>query len=198
MKGKMHVFGSLLAVGLIFLTACGKTSTYDIETTDTKADESTQDILMTETGNESESLHENIKRKDAESESDRESETMILIDVNGKTLEAELADNSSARALLKLIEEAGTLSLDLHDYAGIEKVGSLPESLPTNDEGISTDYGDIILYQGNQFVLYYDTNSWTFTRLGHVKEVSKKELKEILGAGDVNVTLRISNERGST
>lgn len=119
-------------------------------------------------------------------------ETMKLyMEVNGRTLTATLADNSSAQALSKLLAE-GPLTLELHDYANFEKVGPLPQSLPTNDEPISTEPGDLILYQGDQFSLYYDQNSWTFTRLGHVDDVTKEDLLSLLGSGDVTVTLSLA------
>lgn len=119
-------------------------------------------------------------------------ETMKLyMEVNGRTLTATLADNSSAQALSKLLAE-GPLTLELHDYANFEKVGPLPQSLPTNDEPINTEPGDLILYQGDQFSLYYDQNSWTFTRLGHVDDVTKEDLLSLLGSGDVTVTLSLA------
>lgn len=121
---------------------------------------------------------------------EEEVEPKMQIAINGHTLTATLADNTSAQALVELLT-AGPLTLELHDYANFEKVGTLPQMLPRNDEPIDTDYGDIILYQGNQFVLYYDTNSWTFTRLGHVDDITKEELQEILGDGNVTVTLSL-------
>lgn len=113
------------------------------------------------------------------------------MEVNGRTLTATLADNTSAQAFAELLKE-GSLTLNLHDYGNFEKTGPLPTSLPRNDEPIDTDFGDLILYQGNQFVFYYDTNSWTFTRLGHLEtSVTKEELKTILGDGDVTITLSL-------
>ncbi len=85
--------------------------------------------------------------------------------------------------------ENGPITIEMHDYGSFEKVGSLGFDLPTNDEEISTDAGDIILYQGNSFVIYYDKNNWNFTKLGHIDNVSKIDLKNILGSGNVTVTL---------
>ena len=119
-------------------------------------------------------------------------DTKISIAVNNHTLMATLADNSSAKAFAELLND-GPLILDLHDYGSFEKTGSLPQTLPRNDEPIDTDFGDLILYQGNQFVLYYDKNSWTFTRLGHLdSSVTKEELKSILGEGNVTVTISLA------
>lgn len=119
--------------------------------------------------------------------------TKINMEVNGRTLTATLADNTSAQAFAELLKE-GSLTLNLHDYGNFEKTGPLPTSLPRNDEPIDTDFGDLILYQGNQFVFYYDTNFWTFTRLGHLEtSVTKEELKTILGDGDVTITLSLAS-----
>ena len=105
---------------------------------------------------------------------------------------AMLADNTSAKALAGLINEE-PLSLDLSGYGGFEKVGSLPQSLPRNDERITTEPGDIILYLGNHITIYYDVNTWDFTRLGRVNDITQSELKEILGNGDVTVALSTAN-----
>ena len=120
-------------------------------------------------------------------------DTRINIAVNGQTLTATLADNSSALAFAELLKDE-PLTLDLHDYGNFEKTGSLPQTLPRNDEPIDTDFGDLILYQGNQFVLYYDKNSWTFTRLGHLdSDITKEELKSLLGTGNVTVTISLAS-----
>ncbi len=117
-------------------------------------------------------------------------ETQLILSVGDKKLTAVLEENSSAQALVELLKQ-GDISINMHDYANFEKVGSLPESLPRNDEQISTDYGDMILYQGNQFSIYYDKNSWNFTKLGHISNITQEELKAILGEGDVTVTLSL-------
>ena len=93
--------------------------------------------------------------------------------VNGRDLAATLADNSSTRALAELLRK-GPLTLELHDYGNFEKVGPLPRDLPTNDEPLDTDSGALILYQGRQFVLYYDRNSWSLRVWGTSKGFPKK------------------------
>lgn len=118
------------------------------------------------------------------------SETKLLISVGDTELTATLADNSSAQALVELLKQ-GNISVDMSDYSNFEKVGELPESLPTNDEQLDMYYGDLILYQGNKFVIYYDKNSWSFTKLGRIDNITQEELKAILGEGDVTVTLSL-------
>lgn len=116
----------------------------------------------------------------------------MYIIIGEHTLPVKLADNSSAAALRELLKQ-GDITVDAHDYGNFEKVGSLGTELPTNDEQITTEPGDVILYQGNQITVYYDTNSWSFTRLGKVQGVSADELKAILGEGDVRMVLSLTD-----
>ena len=118
---------------------------------------------------------------------------MFYAHVNGSILPIHAADNSSADAFLELLK-TGDVTVDMHDYGGFEKVGPLPQDLPTNDEPLDTDSGDLILYQGRQFVLYYDRNSWTFTRLGRIEGISKEELKKLLGPASVTATLSLPRQ----
>jgi len=105
-------------------------------------------------------------------------------------LTATLADNSSAAALRELLAE-GPLTINMSDYGNFEKVGPLGTALPRNDEQITTSVGDIILYQGDKTTIYYAPNTWDFTRLGKIDSVTAEGLKEILGDGDVSVTLSL-------
>ena len=92
----------------------------------------------------------------------------LVIEANGKTFVAGLADNSSAEALVEKLTP-GPVTVDMHDYGSFEKIGPLPWSLPRNDEQITTAPGDVILYQGNQITIYYDQNTWEFTRLAEIE-----------------------------
>ena len=119
----------------------------------------------------------NIKKEESEA---------MLLEVNGYTFEVELENNTSAKALKEYVsKEKRTLSLD--DYGNFEKVGDLGITLPRNDETITTKEGDLILYLGNKLCLYYNQNTWDFTKLGHIKDTT--HLKEVLGKGSIQVTL---------
>jgi hypothetical protein len=129
--------------------------------------------------------------KPSQPESDKGSASMKLkIHVNDTTFTATLADNSSAEAFAEYLSQ-GDLTLDMHDYGSFEKVADLPRSFPRNDTQIDTDAGDIILYQGKSITIYYDKNSWNFTRLGKIDNVNKKRLKQILGNGNATVTFSV-------
>lgn len=112
----------------------------------------------------------------------------IKITAGDTSFTATLADNSSADALWEYLA-GGDVCIDMDDYAGMEKVGPLGTTLPRNDQPIHTGPGDLILYQGNQFVIYYGTNSWSLTRLGKIENVSGEELLAAFGRGSITVTL---------
>lgn len=114
----------------------------------------------------------------------------LKLDINGQEWIALLENNTSAQALVEKLKE-GPISVSMEDYANFEKVGDLGFTLPTNDEDISTQAGDLILYQGRSFVIYYDTNHWRLTRLGRIEGASKENMKKVLGSGSITVTLSL-------
>ena len=110
----------------------------------------------------------------------------INVLVNGIMLEATLEDNIAAEEFYNMIGDG--LTLELEEYGGFEKVGSLGRSLTASDSRIKTSPGDLILYRSSEFSLMYGTNTWSYTRLGHIDK-TKSELLEILGSGDVVVQI---------
>ena len=119
------------------------------------------------------------------------SNSTIKIEVNGTTLTATLKDNVSTRALVNLLKE-GPLTINMNDYAGMEKVGPIGTTLPQCNERITTQPGDLILYLGQYFVIYYAPNTYSLTPLGKIDNTSGDELIRILGNGDVTVTISLS------
>ena len=127
---------------------------------------------------------------DNQNKTDMESNTIRLTIEGGRTFTATLVDNSSTQALKEQLAK-GNITVEMEDYANMEKVGSLGIRLPRNDRQTTTGPGDLILYQGHNLVIYYDTNSWSFTRLGKIDNASQADLKAALGKGDVKVTLSL-------
>lgn len=117
-------------------------------------------------------------------------ERKLVLMINNQKLIAKLSDNSSVDALVDKLKQ-GAITIEMNDYANMEKVGTLEFRLPRNDESIATGAGDLILYQGNSFVIYYDHNNWNLTKLGKIDNVSQSELKKILGNGSVTVVLSL-------
>lgn len=118
------------------------------------------------------------------------SETKLLISVNGQELTASLADSTAAKELAEKLK-AEPVTVTLNEYGGFEKVGKLPWSLTRTDASTETEPCDIMLYQGNQMTVFYNSNSWSYTKLGHIENTTQEELKAILGEGDVTVTLSL-------
>lgn len=116
-------------------------------------------------------------------------ESRLKITVGDEELPATFADNSSAEAFRELLAQ-GPLTIEMADYGGFEKVGALGTELTRNDRQITTQPGDVILYQGNQITIYYGTNSWSFTRLATIDDPT--DLEEKLGAGTVSVTFSLT------
>ncbi|MBD5484432.1 MAG: hypothetical protein HDR18_02715 [Lachnospiraceae bacterium] len=114
----------------------------------------------------------------------------MKVQVGESVYTASLADNSSVDALRELMAD-GSLTLNMSDYANMEKGADLGVTLPQNNEQMNTQAGDIILYQGRTLAIYYDTNSWSLTPIGKIDDVDAEELRETLGTGDVTVTLSL-------
>ena len=96
-------------------------------------------------------------------------------------------DNASVEALRALAAEGITIEMSM--YGGFEQVGSIGQSLPRDDQQTTTASGDIVLYSGNQLVVFYGSNSWAYTRLGHITDQTPAQMKALLGNGDVTITL---------
>ncbi len=194
---------ALIFVLLFTITACGSGGKEDsqikqepstnasapsaIESEDIKEPEDTKES-ETEAGEaqteipSTESIGESTEQEAAEMK--------MKIQVGDTTFTATLAENSSVDGLKELMAD-GPLTLHMSDYANMEKGADLGVTLPQNNEQMNTQAGDIILYQGSTFVIYYDTNSWSLTPLGKIDNVDAESLKEALGTGDVTVTLSL-------
>ena len=132
-------------------------------------------------------------RAEEETTKEEAGRLMLQLCIEDAALAVDWEENESAEALLELCrEEPMTLSLSM--YGGFEQVGPLGTSLPRSDVQITTQAGDIVLYAGNQIVLFYGSNTWAYTRLGHISGKSAEELSALLGRGDVSITLRAVTE----
>ena len=115
----------------------------------------------------------------------------IQLTISGTTLPVLIEDNVATRALVAALRE-GSITYTARDYGGFEKVGALGRSLPTSDTDITTQAGDVILYNGDNIVLFYGSNSWSYTRLGKIQYKTLDELKSFLKAGGGNISVTLS------
>ena len=112
----------------------------------------------------------------------------MQLTIGDQTVSVDWEDNESVTALIKLCTDA-PLSIQMSMYGGFEQVGSIGASLPRNDKQTTTSAGDIVLYSGNQIVIFYGSNSWSYTRLGKIVNLSEDELAELLGNGEVPIII---------
>ena len=115
--------------------------------------------------------------------------------VNNSTMKVKLSDNAATKALVERLKE-GTITYNAYDYGGFEKVGALGFSLPSNDTYITTEPGDIMLYTSNQLCIFFDSNSWEYSPIGKIEGMTKQQLKDAFGTGEVSITLSLDNSTG--
>ena len=182
-----------LAIVLSFMAACGKNDTQaqtpgrqaepsTIESSSQSdglkgsenAGESSVDMDSTETGAET----------DIQNNTEENTVTNMNVQVGDVVFSATLEENETVSALVEMMRESPVV-IQMSDYSGFEKVGSLRTSLPASNSQTTTQTGDIVLYNGNQIVIFYGSNSWSYTRLGHIDDLTGWE--EALGRGDVTV-----------
>lgn len=134
-------------------------------------------------------------------EQPKEEESMkqaqFYITANDLAFSANFAESGSADAFRALLQD-GDLTIQMRDYGGFEKVGSLGTSLPRQDTQISTATGDVMLYQGDQIVLFYGTNSWSYSPLGKMEGVTAEALLSAFGSGDVAITFSLTAPQQTT
>jgi hypothetical protein len=123
----------------------------------------------------------------------------LYITIGSQTLPVTLVKNNATEALMAALATS-PITYQADDYGGFEKVGPLGMSLPTSNQQLTTQAGDVILYSGNQIVLFYGSNSWSYTRLGRIEYSTLEQLKSFLkaGQGRVSVTLSAENTTGIT
>lgn len=117
-----------------------------------------------------------------------EKNTMILL-IGETEVPVTWEDNSSVDAIRGLLP----LTIEMSMYGGFEQVGPIGHDIIREDEQTDTEPGDIVLYAGNQIVVFYGSNSWAYTRLGHI-DLTKQEMKELLEHGAVTLTISAGAE----
>lgn len=170
-----------VCVGLmIALAACGKAepaqdSSEPESSSDEQISHENEAHISDETGQEPETVLE-------------ETEMKLNVEVNGTIFTATLENNAAVDAFVEMMREAPVV-IEMNDYSGFEKVGPLGTSLPASNSQTTTQAGDIVLYNSNQIVIFYGSNSWSYTRLGKIDDLTGWE--EALGSGDVTVTFSV-------
>ena len=117
-----------------------------------------------------------------------EPETLVL-SINGTVLDVQLEENETVAELLAYVQNE-SIMVNTTLYGGFEQVGRLPQRFSRNDAQMTTGPGDIVLYSGNQLVLFFGSNSWSYTKMGHINGMSAEKLSELLGADSAIVEIK--------
>ncbi len=134
-----------------------------------------------------------ITEETSENKEEVNTDMKMTIKAGDTTFTATLENNSSVEALKEMMKDK-PLTLDMSDYANMEKGADLGRTLPQNNVHMNTKPGDIILYQGRTLVIYYDTNSWSLTPIGRIENVNADSLKKALGSGNVTVSFSLDTK----
>ena len=121
----------------------------------------------------------------------------MYITIDGVSQPATLYNNAATQALIAKLEE-GPVTVTLNSSGGFEIWGALGFSLPTSNQQITAQPGDVVLYSGSNICLFYGSNSWSYTRLGKIDGLSESELRSFLKAGESNISVTLSLTSGTT
>ena len=115
-------------------------------------------------------------------------DSTMIMKIGDTKVNVEWEDNQAVEALRDMAKD-GNVTIQMSMYGGFEQVGSIGQSLPRDDKQTTTSSGDIVLYSGNQIVVFYGSNSWSYTRLGHISDKDEAEMADLLSNGDVTITI---------
>ncbi len=189
-------FDSIKGLENVDVSSADMDSTETVSETMTESAGSDEAESMTESAvmSETEIMPETEPGETAGTETDIQNNTEenevtnMNVQVADVVFSATLEENEAVSALVEMMRESPVV-IQMSDYSGFEKVGPLGTSLPANNSQTTTQAGDIVLYNGNQIVIFYGSNSWSYTRLGHIDDLTGWE--EALGSGDVTVTFSL-------
>lgn len=168
-----------------------ETSLETVSPAEPETSESQPDVIVSEPLQQpASSVESESQTTDRETMAEEISAMNMMVQVGGSTFTATLEENTAVDALVEMMEQE-PVTIQMSDYSGFEKVGPLGTSLPTSNQQTTTQAGDIVLYQGNQIVMFYGSNFWSYTRLGHIDDLTGWE--EALGSGDVTVTFSLED-----
>lgn len=131
---------------------------------------------------------------DAPPASPEKEESSMQMKINDIPVSVQWERNESVAALTALVREA-PLTITMSPYGGFEQVGPIGRSLPRQDAQTVTASGDIVLYSGNQIVVFYGSNTWAYTRLGRITDKTPSEMAELLGSGAVTITIGMEDAK---
>ena len=159
----------------------------------TTAAEQTTDTATTKAIEETTDLQEEVTQaqNDEPSEHADEISVDLQMTIGNTPVSVDWEDNEAAEALKDLCRNQ-PLTIQMSMYGGFEQVGPIGTALPHNDVQTTTSAGDIVLYSGDQMVVFYSSNSWAYTRLGDITDKSTEDMADLLSNGDTVITISLS------
>ena len=115
----------------------------------------------------------------------------LYVTIGTETRSVTMEDNVGTQALVATLENAD-ITYVAHDYGNFEKVGYIGQSFPTADHQLTTSAGDLVLYNGNNICIFYGSNSWSYTFIGHLDGMTADEVRQFVNAGDGDVSITLS------
>lgn len=175
--------------------AATQASTVAIETTQLTIDDDVSETQPQTPAPESTQAPQKIEQPEHDEEQPKnevdqtpEQDLSLQMTIGGTPVSVAWEDNEAVQAMKELCRSQ-TLTINMSMYGGFEQVGSIGTTLPQNDVQTTTSAGDIVLYSGNQIVVFYGSNTWAYTRLGHITDKTQAELTQLLSNGNVTITL---------
>ena len=174
----------LIAICALMLSACSTQEDRDIRAGENNNISTNEDSNTGTSGNSSTGMSENSNTGTSENNNTQEDETEMKMNVQigDYTFTATLEQNQAVNEFVEMMKE-DPITIEMSDYSGFEKVGPLGKGLTTDNHQTTTTEGDIVLYSGDQIVIFYGSNSWSYTRIGKVDDLTN--WKKALGSGDV-------------
>lgn len=125
------------------------------------------------------------------SESISENDKQIILTINETKIDVTWEDNEAVTDLKELLKE-NPITIETENYGSFEQVGNLPDFLSQNDSRMTTEAGDIVLYSGKSIVLFYGSNTWEYTKLGHIEHLSVEEIQTLLNTDNTTLTISLA------
>ena len=121
----------------------------------------------------------------------------IYVTIDEQTQSITLADTQAAQELVARLQN-GPLTISLNTNDDFEIWGPLGFSLTTSNRQMTAQAGDVVLYNGSNICLFADTNSWSYTPLGHFDNITGNDLRTFLKIGESNIRVTLSLTSGAT
>lgn len=196
MTKKKIIIALLITALAVFFSSCGKDQASAEPASEAASPSAAEPASEVASSSTAESATEAASSSTAEptmeaadtGEQDEASGKALQLKIADTVVEVEWEDNESVEALKELCKE-GPLKIRMSMYGGFEQVGPIGTSLPSSDEQMTTSAGDIVLYSSDQIVVFYGSNSWDYTKLGHIKDQDEAGMKDLLENGDATITI---------